>query len=94
MQVSDWHIDPSSEDSGEDEVRQPSSPEEQVDGLGSKLALLALCVAILLAGMWFFTGPSFEKCSALENLTERNACYEQLRLDLLRPPAKGADFRY
>ena len=94
MQVSDWHPGASSEGSGEDEVRRPRSPEERLDRFGSGLALLILLLASLLAGMWLFSGQSFEKCSALENAAERNACYEQLRLGLLKPPAKGADFRY
>jgi hypothetical protein len=94
MQVSDWHAGASSEGSGEDDVRHPRSPEERVDRFGSGLALLILFVGLLLAGMWLFAGQSFEKCSALENVAERNACYEQLRLELLKPPAKGSDFRY
>jgi hypothetical protein len=35
--------------------------------------------------------PSFEKCLALENATERYACYDNLRAELLKPPAKGAE---
>ena len=31
------------------------------------------------------------KCSVLESATERNACYDELRNELSRPPAKGAD---
>jgi hypothetical protein len=48
-----------------------------------------LCIALFIAAIWLVNGPSFEKCSALENATERNACYEGLRNDLSRPPAKG-----
>jgi hypothetical protein len=32
--------------------------------------------------------PSFQKCSALETLARRNACYGELRNELLKPPAK------
>jgi hypothetical protein len=35
--------------------------------------------------------PSFEKCLALENEPERQVCYENLRAELLKPPAKGAE---
>jgi hypothetical protein len=94
MQVSGWDAGASSEGSGEDDVRQPRSPEERVDRFGSALALLTLFLGLLLAGWWLFSGQSFEKCAVLENVAERTACYEQLRLDLLKPPAKGADFRY
>jgi hypothetical protein len=31
---------------------------------------------------------SFQKCSALENVTQRNTCYDELRNELLKPPAK------
>jgi hypothetical protein len=30
----------------------------------------------------------------LESVIERDTCYDQLRIDLLKPPAKGADLRY
>ena len=53
--------------------------------------MLVLVIALFVAAMWIANGPSFEKCSALENVTERNACYEKLRDDLSKPPAKGAD---
>jgi hypothetical protein len=44
-----------------------------------------------IAAIWFVRSPSFEKCSALENATDRNACFDRLRKELLKPPAKGAD---
>jgi hypothetical protein len=50
-----------------------------------------LCVASFIAALWFVSTPSFEKCSAMENATDRTACYEGLRKELLKPPAKGAD---
>ena len=46
---------------------------------------------LFIAAIWVTSRPSFEKCSALENVTERNACYDGLRKELLKPPAKGAD---
>jgi hypothetical protein len=52
-----------------------------------------LCVGFAIAAMWLVTGPSFEKCSALENLAQRNACYDALRNDLFKAPAKGGDLR-
>jgi hypothetical protein len=69
----------------------PEPPEALVDRFGIRTALFVLCVALFIAAIWLVSGPSFGKCSALENVTERNACFEALRNDLLKPPAKGAD---
>jgi hypothetical protein len=73
------------------DVLPPSSSEALADRFGIRVALIGLCIASGIAAVWFVRSPSFEKCSALANVTDRNACYDQLRQDLLKPPAKGAD---
>ena len=78
-------------DDGEPEVAWPGTPEERVDRYGVRTAMLALVIALFVAAMWIANRPSFEKCSTLENATERYACYDKLRDDLSKPPAKGAD---
>jgi hypothetical protein len=78
-------------DDGKVEVPWPWTPEERVDRYGIRTALLALVIALFVAAMWLANRPSFEKCSTLENATERYACYDKLRDDLSKPPAKGAD---
>ena len=65
------------------------SAEDRVDRFGIRTALMVLCIAFFIAAVWLMSRPSFEKCSTLENVTDRNACYEDLRRDLLKPPAKG-----
>jgi hypothetical protein len=75
----------------ENDDAQPEPPEGPIDRFGIRTALFVLCVALFIAAIWLVSRPSFEKCSALENVTERNACFETLRNDLLKPPAKGAD---
>jgi hypothetical protein len=75
----------------EGDTAWPASPEEFIDRFGIRTALFVLCVALFIAAIWVVSRPSFEKCSALENVTERSACFETLRNDLLKPPAKGAD---
>jgi hypothetical protein len=75
----------------EDDATWPEPPEEPIDRFGIRTALLVLCVALFIAAIWLVSRPSFDKCSALENVTERNVCFETLRNDLLKPPAKGAD---
>jgi hypothetical protein len=72
----------------EPDVPLPPSSEERVDRFGLLTAAFVLCVAVFIAAIWFLSQPSFEKCSALENVQERNACYDMLRSDLSKPPAK------
>ena len=74
----------------EDDAAWPEPPEALVDRFGIRTALFVLCVALFIAAIWLVSGPSFGKCSALENVTERKACFEMLRNDLLKPPAKAA----
>jgi hypothetical protein len=78
-------------DESKPEVAWPGTPEERVDRFGFRTALFVLVLALFVAAMWVANRPSFEKCSTLENVSERNACYEKLRDDLSKPPAKGAD---
>jgi hypothetical protein len=77
-------------DNGKPKVAWPGTPEERVDRFGVLTALFVLCVALFIAALWM-RGSSFQSCSALENATERYACYDKLRDDLSKPPAKGAD---
>jgi hypothetical protein len=88
MQRSEWDFD-STANHDETDATEPKSPE--ADQFGIRTALLVLCVAFFIAAIWLASRPSFEKCSALENVTERNACYDGLRNDLSKPPAKGPD---
>jgi hypothetical protein len=74
-----------------EKVAWPGTPEERIDRFGIRTALLVLVIALFVAAIWFANRPTFEKCSALENMTERYACHEKLRDDLSKPPAKGAD---
>jgi hypothetical protein len=73
------------------DLPEPKSPEELVDRFGIRTSLLILCVGLFIAALWMGSHPSFEKCLALENATERYACYDSLRAELLKPPAKGAE---
>ena len=74
------------------DVLRTKFPDDFADQRGIRTALLVLCIASFIASIWFVRTPSFEKCSAIENVTDRNACYDGLRQQLLKPPAKGADF--
>ena len=71
-------------------VAWPDSPEERVDRFGIVTAAVLLCIAFFIAALWLRL-PSFQKCSALDNVAERNACYDTLRIELSKPPAKGPD---
>jgi len=87
MREPEWDFE-SPTDSDEHDVALPKSPEKRVDQYGVRTALFVLAVAFFIAAMWIISSPSFEKCSALENVAERNACFDTLRNDLLKPPAK------
>jgi hypothetical protein len=78
-------------DGNESRVPLPETSEDRVDRFGLRTALVVLVIALFVAAIWLANTPTFEKCSALENVTERDACYEKLRNDLSKPPAKGAD---
>ena len=90
MPGSKWDFDTTTDNDARDVLR-PKSLEEFADQFGIRSALLVLCIASFIAAMWFVSSPSFEKCSAVENVTDRHACYDGLRKELLKPPAKGAD---
>jgi hypothetical protein len=90
MQGSKWDLDTTTDNDAGD-VPWQKSPEQSADQFGIRIALLVLCMAFFIAAIWFVSSPSFEKCSAVDNVMERNACYEAVRKELLKPPAKGAD---
>ena len=90
MQRSEWDFENRIDDC-EPDVALPGSPEVLADQFGVRTALLVLCIALFIAAIWVTSRPSFEKCSALENVTERNACYDPLSRDLSIAPAKGPD---
>jgi hypothetical protein len=91
--MSEWYRPGAPADN--DDGALTKSPEDAAadvaDRFGVGAAMLVLCVGLLLAAVWFFNSPSFEKCSAAQNVTERLACYDQLRQALFKPPAKGAE---
>ena len=87
MQRSKWDF--TVDEKNAQSVASRKLSEERIGQLGVRTALLVLCVASFLAALWLVSGPSFEKCSALESVSERNACFDTLRNGLLKPPAKG-----
>jgi hypothetical protein len=70
------------------DVTQPTSQEELIDRWAIWIVLLLLCVTLFIAVVWVVKLPSFEKCSALGDVSQRHACYDHLRAELLKPPAK------
>jgi hypothetical protein len=75
----------SSNEADEPELK---TPEDAADRFGVRVALAVTCVGFLIAVIWLASSPSFQKCSAFENLNDRVACYEGLRTALLQPPIK------
>ena len=91
MQSSERNLDSTSTD--DDAQPRLNSRDEAADRRAVGVSLLVLCFALLLATLWEVERPSFARCSALDNATERHACYDQLRSERLKPPAKGGYFR-
>jgi hypothetical protein len=77
MQRSEWDFD-NTADHDETDAPEPKSPEALVDQFGIRTALLVLCIASFIAAIWLVSRPSFEKCSGLESVTERSACFETI----------------
>ena len=88
MQDPEWSLNSVVKRDDTDDPPRSKSREELSNRLAIKGSLLVLGLALCLAAAWLIDSPSFEKCSALENSTERHACYEQLRSELLKPPVK------
>jgi hypothetical protein len=86
MQDDKWDLSSASED--DHEVTHATSQEESVDQWAVRIALIVLCVALFIAAVWLMKLPSFEKCSTLDDPSQRHACYDNLRAELLRPPVK------
>jgi hypothetical protein len=87
MQGSEWDFEGRMDDDPHD-VAWPGSAEERVDRFGMRTALLLLAIGLFIAAIWVISLPSFEKCSVTENATERHACYDKIRDELLKPPAR------
>ena len=94
MQDLQSYLDTKLEADDEFVVPPHKSPEDLLDQFGLMASVMMLCIGLLIATLWVVNGPSFEKCSAFENVMERNNCYDLLRAGSLKAPAKGADLRY
>src|ERR1700722_18832255 len=81
--------DPPPEDDDESDVLLADSPSAKTDRYGLGLSLSVLGVALVLMVISFISEPSFAKCSVLATEPDRMSCYQKLRDELLRSPAKG-----
>ena len=77
MQRSEWDFENRIDDD-EPDVALPGSPQVLADRFGVRTALLVLCITLFIAAIWVTSRPSFEKCSALENVTERSSDAEPI----------------
>jgi hypothetical protein len=88
MHASKADSDSPTEDN-ESGVLLADSPSAKADRYGIGLSLSVLGVALVLMVIWFISEPSFAKCSVLATEPDRMSCYQKLRDELLRSPAKG-----
>jgi hypothetical protein len=80
--------DPLAAKSDEDDGVDLKSPEDAADRFGVRAALFVICIGFVAAVLWLMSSPSFQKCSGLDTLKDRVACYEGVRTAFLKPPAK------
>ena len=86
MNHSEWDFHRA--EKGDDDFALPETPEDRADRFGLRTAFLVLCIALFIAAIWVVSRPSFEKCSALESVTQRNGCFDMLRNNFLKPPER------
>ena len=86
MNHSEWDFHTG--EKGDDDFALPETPEDRAGRFGLRTAFLVLCIALFIAAIWVVSRPSFEKCSALESVTRRNACFDMLRNNFLKPPER------
>jgi hypothetical protein len=91
MQAEEWNLETKTQGGDEYDVTESENPEDSTDRFGINLSLLILCIALLIACLWMISSPSFEKCIALSSVTQRSACYSELRHEFIKPPAKGGE---
>jgi hypothetical protein len=63
--------------------------EDDKDRFGTAISLVTLFIGLCLMTIWLLFWPSFENCSALTGTAARYACYDKIRDELSKPPAKG-----
>lgn len=70
-------------------INRTETSEAKADRIGIVASFVVLFMALVLIGIRLVSASSFEKCSALVSQSERSVCYENLRDELLKLPAKG-----
>jgi hypothetical protein len=71
-----------------DVSQESESREAKWDRIGTGVSLAVLIAALVIIVISLISAPSFEKCGAMASKSERIVCYEQLRDELLKSPAK------
>src|SRR5262249_49423839 len=90
MAGSKWDFDTTTDKDAPDVLR-PKLVEELADQFGVRSGLLVVCIAFFIVGITVLSSASFEEFRLLERGAARHACYDGLRKELMKPPAKGAD---
>ena len=62
----------------------------RVERSGLVVSIVVIIAALFLLALWADSQSSFGQCVALADVDARLACYEKVRQQEFRPPAKGA----
>jgi hypothetical protein len=73
-----------------DEAWRWTEEPTQAERVGMITSVIVVTVSLALLVVWAESRSSFERCSALTDFNARVTCYEELRQQEMRPPAKGA----
>jgi hypothetical protein len=72
------------------QLRWQDEDQTPAERAGLAISVAVLVVSLIALVMWAESRSSFERCSARVDADARAACYEELRQQEMRPPAKGA----
>lgn len=63
--------------------------EDDEDRFGTAISLVTLLIGLCVMAVWLLFQPSVEYCNVLTEPAVRYACYDKIRDELSKPPAKG-----
>lgn len=78
-------------ETADDARNRPSAQAASAEGGSLIVSVIAFVFALVLYAVWADSRSTFEQCIAISDSTARMACYEEVRHQETRPPAKGGN---